>query len=404
MPTTSDTDRPVATAAPSVAVDHWRRMLRRPATAVWSLALLALLAALWAGRTFVVAVVTSVALAVLLWPALMRAERLLRFRALAALAVLGVATALAAAVGGLVASQLSATTRQLPDALRLAARDLGRIDATGAVTLQRTRSALAELDRSVARVTGTARAPRGAPDGAAGSIVSGLVERSTGWIASLLNLGLALLLQAGVVVTLTFFLLCTGDRLAHRLSRWCDGRPLARGRFSPLVSDSAREVRRYGAVTLVTNALIGGLVAAGFACVGVPGAWLWGLVAAALHFVPYAGLALTMALAAVEVYVLHASWAAAALAAGYVALLGILVGSVLATWLQGRTSRIDSALMFGGTVFFAVLWGGWGLVLGPLMVVVLRVVVRHLQQPQRLCAPAPASPRVPMAQRELATS
>jgi predicted PurR-regulated permease PerM len=375
---------------PAPAARHWRDLLRRPAAALWSLALLATLAALWAGRSFVVTVVTAVALAVLLWPVLQRVQAVLRARVLAAAVALGVATALGVGLAAVVSAQLSTTAEHLPDALRLVARDVGRMESVGATTVQRTRQALAELDRNVARVTGTPRAAATRPPaGASGSLVASAVERSTGWMVSLARNGLELALQAGVVVMLAFFLLCGGDRLARRLSNWVDGRPLARGRFSPLVSDLAREVRRYGAVTLVTNALIGVAVALGFAAFGVPAPWSWGLTAAALHFVPYAGIAVTMVLAAVEVYVLQESWPLALMAATYVAGVGVVVGSALATWLQGRASRIDSALMFGGTVFFAVLWGGWGLLLGPLLVVTVNVIAAH--------ARTPATDRVPQA-------
>jgi predicted PurR-regulated permease PerM len=256
----------------------------------------------------------------------------------------------------------------------------------------------------VARVTGTPPSPpaaRAAP--ASGSLVTSAVERSTDWILGAGRAGFGFVLQAGVIVMLVFFLLCSGDRLAHGLSRWIDGRPLARGRFSPLVSTLAREVRRYGAVTLITNVLIGLAVAAGAAAFGVASPWAWGLLAATLHLVPYAGLAATMAVLGLEVYVLHGSALLAALAAAYVALLGLGVGSVLATWLQGRASRIDSALMFAGTVFFTVLWGGWGLVLGPLMVVMTHAALLHLRAgtavdprpadgtgPAQAPAPAPA--------------
>lgn len=357
-------------------------LTRRPTPALWLLALLASLAALWAGRAFAVTVLSAVALTVLLWPLLRRVQALVRVRALAALLVLGVATAAGAGLATLAAAQLSATGQRLPDALRLAARDVGRLDGMGAATVQRTRSALAELDRTVARVTGTPPSrPHAGAAPASGSLVTTAVERSTEGMLSVGRAGFAFLLQAGVIVLLVFFLLCSGDRLAHGLSRWVDGRPLARGRFSPLVSALAREVRRYGAVMLVTNAVIGLAVAAGAATFGVAAPWAWGLLAAMLHLVPYAGLVAAMAALALEVYVLHGSALLAAASAGYVALVGLVVGSALATWLQGRASRIDSALMFAGTVFFAVLWGGWGLVLGPLMVVMVHAGVGHLRAP-----------------------
>jgi len=103
-------------------------------------------------------------------------------------------------------------------------------------------------------------------------------------------------------------------------------------------------------------------------------------------------------LAAIEVYATQMSALAALLAVAYVALVGVAIGSGLAVWLQGRASRVDSAVTFGGTVFFSVLWGGWGLVLGPLLVVTGQAVWRHLARadaaavgssPQAVAEPGP---------------
>jgi predicted PurR-regulated permease PerM len=368
--------------ATALAARSWREMARRPATAIWLLALLGVLGALWAGRSFCVVVASATTLAVLLWPLLRQIESVVRLRALAAALVLAIACAVAVSLGALVTAQLTTAGEHLPDALRLAARDVGRLESLGATTMLRTRFALAELDRNVARVTGTPRSPpQAVPGEHSGSLVASVVERSTTWLAALIRSGVELVLQAGVIVILCFFLLCTGDRLAHRLSRWVDGRPLAQGSFSPLVSALAREVRAYSVMTLLANALIGLAVGLGFAAFGVAAPWKWGLLVAALHFVPYAGMALTMALAAIEVYVQHEAWGMALLAASFVAIVGLVIGSALATWLQGRASRIDSALMFAGTVFFAVLWGAWGLVLGPLLVVMANVVFGQVHAP-----------------------
>jgi predicted PurR-regulated permease PerM len=61
------------------------------------------------------------------------------------------------------------------------------------------------------------------------------------------------------------------------------------------------------------------------------------------------------------------------LAAACVAAVGVAVGTAMSVWLQGRVARVDSATVFAGTVFWSVLWGGWGLMLGPLLVVVMRL-------------------------------
>ncbi|MET0334655.1 MAG: AI-2E family transporter [Rhizobacter sp.] len=376
---------------------RWIDVLRRPAAAQATVAVVAVLAALWAASAFVVPVVMSVLLAVVLWPALRWTQRFLRVRALAALTVMVAATALTAALGTVVLSQLTEGMERVPNVLRYAARDVASLGSAGVGTWERTRSALEELDRSVARATGTHRGLDMGQTGKRSSIVNAFVE----WMTEMAVLAGKLLakgvLQAGVIALLTFFLLCTGDRLAHRLSVWCDGRPLARGRFSPLVCDTAREMRHFGAVTVIINATIAMAVAAGFAAFGVENPLLWGVVGGALHFVPYAGLAVLMALAAVEVYAAQASAFAALAAVAYVAVVGVFVGTAMATWLQGRASRVDNALMFGGTVFFSVLWGAWGLVLGPLLVVALHVVWRHAQiEPAPAPAPLPIVPP-PMA-------
>lgn len=376
--------------APQAACDAGptlRDALHQPALAGWCLAGLLALALLWVAQPFMVVVVGSVALAVLLWPALRAVESVLRLRVVAAVVVLAAACLSSAGLATVVADHAGRAVAHLPDALRLAARDVGRLQSAGAVTVQRTRSALLELDRNVARVTGTDPLPPApAAKSEPRSLVGVVVARSTEWMAALLQVGSRLALTVGAIVLLGFFLLCSGDRLAARLSLWVDGRRIANGRFSPLVSDLALEVRRFGAVTLATNVLIGAAVGAGAAIFDIGAPLQWAVVAGMLHVVPYAGLLLTMVLVAVEVYVHSASATTALAAFGYVAAVGLVVGQISAVWLQGRASRIDSALMFGGTLFFAMLWGGWGLVLGPLLVVVVRAAVPHLRRRGRAAA------------------
>lgn len=176
------------------------------------------------------------------------------------------------------------------------------------------------------------------------SIVSTIVDWSTATLVGATKTTFGVLVKTSAIVLLTFFLLCTGDRLALRLS-------------------------------------IGLAVALGFAAFGVADAWTWGLVAGVLHFVPYAGLAVMMGLATIEVYAVRESLLAAGLAMGYVLVIGVLLGTVMAAWLQGRASNVDSAIMFGGTIFFGVIWGGWGLVLGPLLVISTRAILRHANAP-----------------------
>jgi predicted PurR-regulated permease PerM len=370
----------------------WQEISASPRAAVAAIAVVAALGALWAGAAFFVPVVMATTLAVLLWPAVQWLQRWLRLRALAAFLVLGAATTLTVATAMGVAAQISAAGDHLPNVLHLAARDVASLGSAGAAKWRRAESALQELDRSVARATGTARASESVRDASRPSIVSTMVQWSAAVAVGATKATFGALARSGAIVLLTFFLLCSGDELALRLSRWCDDRPRARGRYAALVSETALTMRRFAAVTLLTDVGIGLAVALGFLAFGVDEPWTWGLVAGALHLVPYAGLAVMMGLAGIEVYSLHGSPIAGLVAMGYVLVIAVLLGTVLMAWLRGRASNVDSALMFAATVFFGVLWGGWGLVLGPLLVVSAQGLLRPVAQAPSRAALVPVDP------------
>jgi predicted PurR-regulated permease PerM len=344
---------------------------REPGTAV--LAVIAVLGLLTLGRAFFIPLVASITLAAMLDPVRRRLTRWLRSGVLASLVAVLVTLVVVLASGTAVVAQLAGTAERLPTVLRLAARDIGKLARPGTDTMKDTRQALAELDRSVARVTGEAPKPQAAPP------QPSLVADAADWarerlVASTLTT-LEVLLQVGVITLMTFFLLCSGEGLVRRLCDWAGHRLPAAARARPALFEIARQVRLYGGVLALTNGVLGVGVALGFAALGVPDAWAWGLAAVALHFVPYAGMTVLMALAAIEVYAAQSSLAMALLGAGYVAVLGVVVGTAMTAWLQSRAAEVDSALLFIGTVFWAVWWGGWGLVLGPVLVVALRIAL-----------------------------
>jgi predicted PurR-regulated permease PerM len=237
----------------------------------------------------------------------------------------------------------------------------------------------------VAKVTGDAPAlPPRKPS---------LVAEAADWVrdhlvASTLNL-FQVLLQVGVVTLMTFFLLCSGEALLRGTQARMRPSQAASPDLGRSVRELGRQVRLYGGVLVLTNIVLGMGVWAAFLALGVPDAWAWGLVAAALHFLPYVGLAILMLLGAIEVYAVQASIAMALLAASLVGLLGIVVGTAMTASLQARAAKVDSATMFVGTVFWSVWWGGWGLVLGPVLVVAM-LVGRDWLMPVAALPEAPA--------------
>jgi predicted PurR-regulated permease PerM len=141
--------------------------------------------------------------------------------------------------------------------------------------------------------------------------------------------------------------------------------------------ESARQIRIYAGVLLVTNTLIGLSVWIVFSLTDLPDAAGWGVTAAVLHVVPYLGMALLTGLGSAEAFLAHETVGAALGMGAFLITMSTLIGTVVAAWLQGRAARMNPAAVFIGLVFWGALWGVWGLFLGPALVVLLKVVAEH---------------------------
>jgi len=106
---------------------------------------------------------------------------------------------------------------------------------------------------------------------------------------------------AGIMLVVAIFVLLQREDLRDRLIRLFGSHDLYRTTIT--MDEAARGLSRYFLAQLGVNAGFGMVVAAGLAVIGVPGALLFGVVAALLRFVPYfgtwiaAGLAVIMATA-----------------------------------------------------------------------------------------------------------
>lgn len=363
----------------------------RSSSASTLLASLALAAALWWGQRFLVPVTTGVLLALLLVPVVAWGQRLLRSRAAATLAALSLVVALLA--GGSVAfgGQLLRVAERVPEMMSLAAWRIVAAEPGRNSLLLRVRAALQDLDRAVERLgepqppprPRTARMPRAAAAPAApeaeapAPFTEGAAEalRSTAITGSGVLLRLAG--ELAVVLFVAFFLLSGGAALSTRfLDLWRrDGS--ARQRAAAALRECTRQVRLYAAVLLVTNTAIGLIVWAAFAWIGLPDAGGWGVAAAVLHVVPYLGMALLTALGAAEAFLAHGTLASAFGVAAFVVVVSTLVGTLVTAWLQGRAARMSPAAVFIGLVLWGALWGVWGLFLGPVLIVLVKVVAEH---------------------------
>jgi predicted PurR-regulated permease PerM len=192
---------------------------------------------------------------------------------------------------------------------------------------------------------------------------------------------MGVLAEIGLAILLAYFLLLAGDAFRRKLMHFV-GPSLARKRMTiEMLNEIDAQVQRYMFVTMVTNVVVAVAVAALATAVGLEQPIAWGIAAGLLHFVPYAGAVMAGAVLAVGALLqfdspLHA----VAIGAGTL-LVVATIGMVFQTWLQSRASQVNAVAIFVGLLFFAWLWGPWGIVLGAPLIAIAKTVADRVAEP-----------------------
>jgi predicted PurR-regulated permease PerM len=359
----------------------------RATTSTRVIAMLAVIAGLWWGQRFLIPLTAGLMLVMLVMPLSVCLTRWLRSAVLATIltltVVMGTLAAGAMAFGG----QLVRVAERAPEMISMVAQQLAEREPGADSVLTRARDALQELDRAADRVMAVkpprpsrrAVAAAAAASGATpnNNITTGatVALRETAVTGSSALIHFASYLS--IIFFIAFFVLIGGRPLTERFLGLWSQHPQAFARAQSALLESARQIRIYAGVLLVTNTLIGLSVWIVFSLTGLPDAAGWGVTAAVLHVVPYLGMALLTGLGSAEAFLAHETVGAALGMAAFLITMSTLIGTVIAAWLQGRAARMNPAAVFIGLVFWGALWGVWGLFLGPALVVLLKVVAEH---------------------------
>ena len=370
------------------------------------LAVLAVIVALWWARSFMVPMTAGMMLALLVMPVTTFLTRWLRLRMVATTLTLALVMAVLGLAGAAFGDQLGRVAGRAPDMISLVAQQVAETEPGADSVLARARDAFRELDVAADRFAGvkpmiqtarqkatSARQAQLAASAAASASASAQPPASSLSQSATTALREGAVSGSGAVIKLAgdltiiffvaFFVLAGGDALAERFLDLWGTRPGLRARATHAAHECVRQIRIYGGVLLVTNTGVGLAVWAAFAVAGLPDAGGWGVTAAVLHVVPYLGMALLTGLGAAETFLAHGTVGAALGMAGFLVLLSTVVGTLVTSWLQGRAAKMNAAAVFIGVVFWGALWGVWGLLLGPALVVLIKVVAEHTRPGQR---------------------
>ena len=349
---------------------------RRPAeTALVVLAVLAVIAAAKIAEAFLVPVIVGILLSYSLKPLVAALERLHIHRAIGSAIVL---TLLGGVIAGgvmLLRDDANAALAELPNAarkVRMAARESAQKPEG---PMGHVRAAAEELNRAATEAAsgGKATVPAPAPQPTQ-------IQR---WISEQSSKALDVVIDIGIAGLLAYFLLAVGDAFRRKLVRVAGPTLTARRITVEILDEIDAQVQRYLLTMLIINTLIGVATWGILAAFGMEHAALWGVTAAVLHIVPYAGSALTIVATGFAAFVQFEVVSRALIVALCVGIAATAIGMGLNAWIQGRAFRINAVTVFVALLFFGWLWGGWGLLVGVPLLAVAKTTIDRLPSLER---------------------
>jgi predicted PurR-regulated permease PerM len=323
-------------------------------------------AMLYFAKTVLVPVAVAILLSVVFTPFVKRLERI-RIGRLgigrigSVIAVVGVLSGLFTGIGWIVWNQGSALAERLPEYREIAREKLREpLESLEQMALE-----LREMTGAEARQAPRVRVVEGESE------VVGLLRDWAGSVASLLG-------TAGLVIVLLSFLLLEREELRDRLVRLA-GRSEMRATTSAL-RDATERVSRYLRALALLNFAHGLLVGIGLWVIGLPGAFVFGLLSGVLRFVPYVGPWIA-ALAPIALsLVVFDGFTVALVTTAFFTAIELVSNNVLEPWVFGTTVGISPFGVMLSAIFWTWLWGPIGLVLATPLTVCLVVLGRHVPQ------------------------
>jgi GAF domain-containing protein len=181
--------------------------------------------------------------------------------------------------------------------------------------------------------------------------------------------------SAGLVAVLVAFLLLQRHGVRDRLVRLIGGDVHV---LLQAFDDAGQRVSAYLVAQVLVNVGYGIPMALGLWWIGVPGAWLWGVMAAVLRFIPYLGPALGALFPLTLAFAVDPGWSMVVSTALLVLALELVSNNVVEPIAYGARTGVSSIAIILSAAFWALIWGLVGLILATPMTVCLVVLSRYL--------------------------
>ena len=328
-------------------------------------ALVAVVGALYFGRDVLIPVALAVLLSFLLAPAARQLERLGAGRLLSTLLVAVVAFGLIGAVGWVSFDQAVSLAAKLPEYRANITKKIRAVQAPPQGELGKAAEAVKDLQKQAVPTT-----PPLAVKETPASPFAQLAEMIKPFAKPI---GTAL-----AVIVFTILLLVGRENMRERVIALMGARHI--NVTTQALGEASERVSRYLLMQLFVNACFGVPFAVALYLIGMPNAVLWGLLAIALRFIPYAGVWIAAALPAALAFAISDGWSMVAWTLGVFLFLEILLVYAVEPWLYGRSTGLSAIGIMAAAVFWTWLWGPIGLFLATPLTVCIAVLGRYIPQ------------------------
>ena len=337
----------------------------RPLVAIGTGALV--VACLYWGQGVLIPVALAGLLAFLLSPVVNAVDRWGAGRATSVLVVVLLAFCLAGGVGWVLLRQLVSLADELPQYsanIRQRVADLRGLGKGGSV--EKVQQTLTEVVGEMQKAEPKAKADKPIPV---------VVQPPSTLLARLPGL-LDVLAATGVVTVLVVFMLFERQDLRDRLIRLVGYRRVTV--TTRALDEATARITRYLLMQSVINGSFGLALGTALFFLGIPYAALWGVLAAALRFIPYVGATSAMLLPTALALAVFPGWSRALLIVGVFLALELTAYMVVEPWLYGQSAGVSPVALLVAVIFWTWLWGSVGLLLATPLTVCLIVLSKHL--------------------------
>jgi len=144
------------------------------------------------------------------------------------------------------------------------------------------------------------------------------------------------------------------------------------------LDEATARITRYLLMQSVINGSFGLALGIALFLLGIPYAALWGVLAAALRFIPYVGATIAVLLPTALALAVFPGWSRALIIVGVYLALELTAYMVVEPWLYGQSAGVSPVALLVAVIFWTWLWGSVGLLLATPLTVCLIVLSKHL--------------------------